>query len=389
MRSWFTSPTSKPQEIIAIDIGTASVSAVLARTNPNGIVEIVSILRYPYDLLGDFVHSDKQKKVFYMLQGAITKAFADMRQKSSSVNSIRISFADPFFEERELETVITRHDAKKSITEDEINSALKDTGGWNVLNAPHDSGTQTTLVNLMREVSGLKVNGYPVKEAVGCRGSTLEIRIHELSISSVLKDCIVEQKEKFYPNSRIEYYSDPSILKRAIFAKKPEQMPILVVDIGGEVTTLFVLRDFTTIQKCSPLFFGVRTLERRIATFLRIDRSHAESTVRQYSDEMLDDSVKNKIEPIIRSFLVDWYTNLRLSLKNAAVGTGIAQVLVVGSGKEINSFIEHLASKIKEFSHEELNMKVIPFFVNTDMFLPPKSLSEGGDTILASLLLYG
>lgn len=389
MRSWFIPQKNKPQEIVAIDIGTASVFAVLARTHPNGIVEIVSVLQYPFDLLGDFVHSDKQKKIFYMLRSSIAKAFADAHHISRSVHHIRISFADPFFEEHELETIINRRDSKKPIMEDEINLALKDTKGWNILNAPNDSAAQTTLTNVMRAISQFKVNGYPVEEAIGCRGSTLEIRIHELSISSILKDYIADQKEKFYPDSHIQYYSDPSILRRAVFAQKSEPMPILVVDIGGEVTTLFILKDLTATKKCSPIFFGVRTLERRIATFLRIDRLHAESIIRQYADEILDDNVKNKIKPIINAFLVDWYASLRASLKNGEAGRGISQVLVAGSGKEILSFIEYLAFHIKEFSREESDIKITPFSVKTDMFLPPKSLSEGGDVILASLLLYG
>ena len=389
MRSWFTLHKNKPQEIIAIDIGTASVSAALAHINTSGFIEIISVLRYPFDLLGDFTRSDRQKKVIYMLKNSIAKAFSDMHHISSSTNSIRISFADPFFEEREIETIINRHDATKTITEKEINMALVDTKGWIVLNSLNKSDGYDVLVNIVRKVTQLRVNGYIVSDAVGYRGDTLEIRVHELSISSVLRDCIIEQQDTFYPHSFLQYYSDVYLLRRAIFEKKINHMPILVIDIGGEVTTLFVLKDFDIIQKCAPIFFGLRTLERRIAAFLKIDRTHAESIVRQYADGTLDEALKKKIESLLGAFLEDWYAGLRASLKNALVRPAIVQVMVVGSGKETSSFIKYLDLNIKEFSREELNIKTSAFSVETDLFLPQQSLSEGGDSILASLILYG
>ncbi len=123
--------------------------------------------------------------------------------------------------------------------------------------------------------------------------------------------------------------------------------------------------------------------------FLKIDNIHAETVLKQYVDGFLDDKMlTGKIETILSGFLEDWYVGVSVSLKNAHVRHEIAKIVVVGSGREMRSFVEYLGVHTKEFFEDESNVLVEAFSVATESFLPEKSLSKGGDAVLASLILY-
>lgn len=389
MGSWLWFKKNTLQEVIAIDVGTASISAVLAHKGAGKLIEIVSVLRYPFDLLYDASGIERHKRMLHVFGNAFAKVFADMRHISSSNAVIYISFADPYFEERDFSTVIHRSDPKKSITREEIDTFLKNTENWKRDNASNKKELQLTLVTVRRDVVELKVNGYPLKEIIGYHGGVLEIRVRELAISQTLQNIIQEQKEKFYLRNTLEYFSDLEILKRAMYSQHIAPTPFMVIDIGGEVTSLFIVQDAMTTQRCASVYLGLRTLERRISAFLKTDSAHAETILKQYSGGFLDDSAfMEKIKTIVDDFLQDWYDGINLSLKNLGIRHEIAKIMVVGSGRDARFFIDYLSIHAGEFSESESSMPTEIFSVADNLFLPEKSLSQGGDVVLASLLLY-
>lgn len=374
MPSWFSLPNNKHKEIIAIDIGTASVSAALARISEGALTEIVSIARHPFDLLRDEEYQGGQKRATRILGDSITKIFADMHGQRKTVHDIRVSVADPFFEEREATVVIDRQDANKPIERKEIDSALE-----------KNNSEYTT-----REIISCFVNGYTVADAVGYRGSTLEILSRNFLISPAVKKQIEEQKEKFFPHCPMQYYSDTRLFQKTFNTSKQGPFPNLVLDIGGEVTSCFVLMDNAALAHCNPVYFGLRTLERRIESYLNIDHAHAESIVRQYSSGVLDEEMKARIDPLLGTMLSEWLAGVNDSIHARGVARGIQEINIAGAGRDLGIFNDYLSKHINILLGDDVTKpKINNFVVPTDTLFPQKSLTQGGDIVLASLILYG
>ena len=391
MSPWFTPTRKKLHNVIAMDIGTASVSVACARVSGHGTIEVIAVFRYPFDLMRNTTRSDGQRRMIYMMKTSLAKAFADARNKCVDADDIRISFADPFFEERDMKKTITRKDPKQTITKDEINAALRDTSGWELRDTLGDANELRfeDLAMIAQEVSAYHVNGYPVTDAAGYRGQTIEVFVRELFVSGALKLNVEEQKEKYYPGIPIRYYSDPRMLSRTLSADTKTSYPALIIDIGGETTALFEASEARAIRRADPVFFGLRTLERRLATFLKLDVAHAEAIVRQYVSGALDDTMKKKVDPILQTLLVDWSAALRRSLQRAGIRKRLDRILVVGSGRDVPAFGEYINTHMQDMFDERSAHPAQAFTADTSAMLPPGALSQGGDIILTSLILYG
>ena len=90
---------AKKLRILAVDVGTVSISAALAeKTLPDGKYEIKKVLRYFFQLIDiSSKGKDRNEQIMRMFLGGFNKLFADTFKLERSIDEILISFSDPFF----------------------------------------------------------------------------------------------------------------------------------------------------------------------------------------------------------------------------------------------------------------------------------------------------
>ncbi len=372
---WDRFTKQKSQEIIAIDVGSASISAALARVGPRA-TEIVSVIRHPFDLIQNENDTQNQKRSLHVVKSALAAVFADAHQQMPHAQTLRISFAEPFFQEREVEKAIERPQEQKSIAQSEIDALTHDNR-----QADH------ALVSVAQSLLNFRINGYPVAKALGYPGHILQVRIQEIAVSRPIYDDIVELKSRWYPKSDVAYFADPQVLRAALHASAFKKMPALLIDVGGEVTGFYLTKEGETPLQYPPVFIGLKTLERRIASTLRLDQAHAAALVRHFGSESLDEPLKKRIDPIIENLLKDWWESSKNALGARGLGD-IAQILVSGSGRDFPPLMHYINQHANNVFSGVQTPSIDGFVFPSESLLPPKSLSRGGDIMLASLILY-
>lgn len=364
----------KTKNIIAVDIGTASVSVVCAR---EGVTEheVISIIREPFYLLDTTEFSGAARRVERALEGALKKAHDALPYASE----IRIGLSDPFFEERREEMTAPRKNPNAHITQEELRAFV----GTLTARVPASSGH----ANIKETIDFFAVNGYSVDNPIGYRGSTITLRVFLLATSALLKERVVEFCTRFWRSAHIVWFSDGELLVKSARDLPTLFYPAALLDIGGEVTSIWWMPDQKTFERKNSVFVGLRTLERRIATLLSVDNSHAEALVRNYGAGTLDKNPYVKMLPVINSTLNDWWQGVSNSLGIIQKPFSGSAIIVGGQGRDVPAFMHFLEDHRSAFSHSERPVVIVPLVTNEHL-IPPTSLSRGGDIVLTALLRY-
>jgi cell division ATPase FtsA len=231
----------------------------------------------------------------------------------------------------------------------------------------------------------MRVNGYPVKDAVGYKGNEIEISGLFTLISKFLKEYVEEAKLKFFPHSKIRYYSDIRVLWQVLKSTENLFEPSVVADIGGEMTSVFFIGGVpggTTqaflpeaIEHGKAFAFGVRTLERRLAAYLKTDFLDAESVFKKYTANTLDEATKIKVSKILDSAMDDWWSSFKESIADF-------------KGTDCGVFADVIKNNFKKYFDLDVSPHNLQAEVFKDSFVSMDMLSGGSDVVLVSLILY-
>ncbi len=360
------------EKTLAIDIGTASLVGALSRRRRVSAEapEVLKVFRYPLDVLG------RDSTRFYTAK--LTKLFEEAHGAEHSIDRIRLVFSSPLFLEKVVQKRFVRPRPHAAITGDELKESVL---------AAEDlaAGAGENMVVASRAVRSINVNGYPVAHAEGYKGKFLDIEMECLFINSFFGKFIAEIRDTFFPKSELSYHADSAVTIGGIEHMFAEPRPLVVVDVGGEVTAACVSKDHGR-EHGEPVPFGVRTLERRIAGFLQLERSDAEAVLRKFSAGTLDPAMQRRVERVIASAMEDWWAVTKKSLEPMKITTP-RLVAITGGGADITLFPRVLASGWRQLYGYEITPEVLKAEALREYFISMGSLGGGGDFMLASLLL--
>lgn len=259
------------RNVLALDIGTGSVSAAVAELENGKKPRVLGVFRYHYDALAE----NKSR----VLINSISKAFIHAHKLKKNISSIRIGFSSPFFAEQSIKVESNRKNAHLPVTADEVNSVI--------LSAKTQLPKNLEAVSC--DVESSKIDGYEVSDPYEYSGEVLTIEAKIFSISKFLKNKFDELKENFFPQSDISYISDENALSMLAQTLFPKKKPA-VLDIGAEVS----------VMNSQTLPFGVRALQRKIASFFKFGLLDAENMLRKLTYGTLDYARERAVNKIMQ-----------------------------------------------------------------------------------------
>ncbi len=360
-----------------VDIGTASISAVFATSLSGNDVtqryEVGTIFNKSFNLL-TFSHGAPEARAWHVVQTALSKLFADAVASRVRPRRVRISVASLFFKEVTVQKTVARVRADYAITLSELDS-LREESKKEVI-AGQD------MVIIRDRILQCTINGYTVIDPLGYTGETLQCTFQFLFISQLLHKHIAELLERYFPAIPVTYYSDADVLV-ALAEFTSSALPALIMDIGGEATSCYALQAGQKITYHPPIYFGVRTLERRIAATMHGEVEEAESLLRRFTAQTLHEGEWEKIQPTLEGALKDWWI---LVSKEVPAMKACVSLLIAGAGRDMVFFtdtIQKQAPSIFSVAPDHIHSLQLP----EDLFVPKKAFGFGGDMILGGLVL--
>ena len=327
-------------KVLAIDIGTASVSAAVAETKKGGKADVRNVFRYHYDASSP----DNSR----LLLNAVSKAFLDAHKFEKGISTIKIGFSFPFFVEQSMGGEIKRENPQIAVSADEVNNLL--------LSAT--AGLPKNLEAVYCDILSSKIDGYEVPEPYGYKGQILKVDAKVFAINSFLKTRIEELKDKFFPASSVYCVSDGDALEKLALMVSGKRSNA-VLDVGAEVSFL----------NSQTLPFGIRALERKIASFFKVGLQDAENMMRKLTHGTLDYAHERAVNKIINEDISQLLEEKPSLLKNRG------DLFISGAGADFHI----LKNTIKA--------RVLSPDVFKEKFISSGALSGGKDAVLTALIL--
>lgn len=322
------------ENVLAIDFGTASVSAAVAEKHTTGKFFVCDVWRYPYD------SSDGQNANRTVLTSS-KKIFSDAFKFYPKIENIAVSFSGPFCFQKTVKEEFIRESLDLAISEEEFTNTLLSL----------ENRHQENLKLVSYDTLEIKVNGYAVASPVGHKGESLEVETGLLFVSPHLKNHFEEMKDIFFPASNFAFFSDSLVLKKTILRFFSPKKEFAVLDIGGNASFF----------ADSMFLFGLCPIEKKIRKCLSVFFSgHLDYPYERFAKKILDN-----------------HSNV---LKEIISEKRFNQIFLTGGGANVPSFEnvvrESVFAEVKKLEAQSFD----------GFFSKRNSLSGGQDAVLTALI---
>ena len=330
--------------ILALDIGTEYVKAVIAKADKKGSLEVIGVGRA------------KQAEA-NMFSGAIAdipavvstceKALLDAEEEAGeTAKTTVVGIAGELIKGTTTTVRYHRENANKPITDDEMNIIIKkvqEKAGEAAKKAVAlETGNKNVEIRLINSaIVSLTIDGYKISNPIGFKGSDVVIQFYTafaplIHVSAIEKVCAELNLEL------LTVAVEPFAVCRACLGDNLDSnFSGIVMDIGGGTTDIAVIDD-GGVDGTKMFSIGGRSFTHQIAKGLGVDFDTAE----EYKTDLenLDEPLKKKVEAAISKNIKVWISGIEVALEDFNIVEVLPRnILLCGGGASLSTLQESLA----------------------------------------------
>ena len=339
----------------------------MLNTKENGTKEISSSTHSRLPLLEspDFKHIERHtKKAIRELSEELYKNYPAFKPGvvfvvvsspwySSETKVVKVSRKDPF--------VITK-DLLEGVMADEVELFLKKIG-------KNSSAAAEEMEILDKEIMRFVVNGYPIKNPLKKTTSELSFSIYLSAVKKNFLNNLQETLSHFFGSAEIKIVSEPFALYKILSEMVNSEEGFLVVDVGGEVTEVYLIRN-GILEDVKNFSWGENLVVRRLASSMKVELGEALSFFKADNSGDLKEGMSEKIAPAVEGVCTEWQNFLSESLSEMGKNVPLPQTLILLGGIAGSDVLKKCVNS-PDFSSFTILGK--PFNVVT---LPPESFES-------------
>ena len=332
--------------ILALDIGTEFVKAVLAEPTKKGDLRILGV--------GKAKQSDGN-----MHAGAVADipAVVDVcehalleaeKQASERAELTVVGIAGELIKGSTTTVNYNRKDPNKPITEPEMREIIKKvqqkSGEVAKKTVALETGNDNVEVRLINSaIVSLTIDGYKISNPIGFKGSDVVIQFYT-AFAPLIHVAAIEKVCAELNLDLLTVAVEPFAVCRACLGNDLDSgYSGIVMDIGGGTTDIAVIDD-GGVEGTKMFGIGGRSFTHQIAEALGVDFDTAEQYKLDYDTGKLDDHIKAKIETAISHNLSVWLTGVEVALEDFESTSSLPRnILLCGGGAGLSLLQEELA----------------------------------------------
>lgn len=332
--------------ILALDIGTEFVKAILARPAKKGNLEILG--------------AGKSKQAEgNMHAGAIAdipavvatceEALVKVEKEAGERASLTVvGIAGELIKGNTTTVRYSRKNPNKPITDAEMNDIIKKvqqkSGEVARKTVALETGNDNVEVRLINSaIVSLSIDGYKISNPIGFKGSDVVIQFYT-AFAPLIHIAAIEKVCAELNLDLLTVAVEPFAVCRACLGDDLESnFSSIVIDIGGGTTDVAVVED-GGVEGTKMFSIGGRSFTHQIAESLGVDTETAECYKLDFDAGKLDDHVKAKVEAALSRNLAVWLTGTQVALEEFNnVGSLPRNILLCGGGASLSLLQETLA----------------------------------------------
>ncbi len=307
--SRFSKNETEFEHVLLVDIGSSSVSACFAALGLSSTTLIATV---------ETGISVLPEAGFQQFQDEMRKALLATVKKIQDLNlpppdRIRVHLSSPWFASQVRIAKMSRPTSfviTKNLMGDILSRELKAFSDEEMAQAANQGDPLRAIESKTLQV---RLNGYAVSDPIGLSTRELEFSLFVSVASERVLAMIEEALGSNYPHTPVTF---GSFLGASFFVVRdlfPHQNDYILVDIGGEVTDVSIVRDSTLSQTVSfPK--GRNFIVRQLAGGLNRNLDEAVTLCTLYIEGKVEESIKETCDKVLTAAKNEWLSAFQSAL---------------------------------------------------------------------------
>lgn len=334
--------------ILALDIGTEFVKAVIARQNDEGGLDVVGIGKARQDASNVYAGAIADiPGVVEVCERALNKA----EQAAGATSKLAVvGIAGELVKGNTATVRYRRKNGNKPLTEQEMSliiQRVQEKAGQNarreIADETNNPDVEVRLIN--SAIVSITIDGYKISNPIGFKGTDVVIQFYTafaplVHISAIEKVCAELSLEL------LAVAVEPFAVCRACLGDDIENgLSAIVMDIGGGTTDIAVVND-GGVDGTKMFSIGGRSFTHQIAQALDVDFETAEEYKLQLKNPVkIPDEVMTRIQVAIKRNLAVWLAGVEITLEDFNLEDLLPnKILLCGGGAGLLELQEVLAT---------------------------------------------
>lgn len=332
--------------ILALDIGTEFVKAVLAKPAKKGNLEILGVGK-AHQVEGN-MHAGAVADIPAVVSVCEDALVQAEKQAGTRAELTVVGIAGELIKGNTTTVNYARKNPNKPITEAEMEQIIKKvqqkSGEVAKKTVALETGNNNVEVRLINSaIVSLTIDGYKISNPIGFKGSDIVIQFYT-AFAPLIHVAAIEKVCAELNLDLLTVAVEPFAVCRACLGDDLESnFSGIVMDIGGGTTDIAVVED-GGVEGTKMFGIGGRSFTRQIAEALGVEFETAEEYKLNFDTGKLDDRVKAKVETAISRNLSVWLTGVEVALEEfETLGSLPRHILLCGGGASLSLLQESLA----------------------------------------------
>lgn len=323
---------SRPKEtknILVFDIGSSSVNSFLVRSSKDAGPELLANTRVTLPLLDnlDLEHLERHtRKAVREISEHFRKDFS----KTPPDLIFAVISAPWYFCETKIVKLARREPF--IISEELVSSLVADELELFKPRAQEKFSMLAEEIEILEsEAMRFTVNGYHLKSPFGKKTTQLELALYASAARKNFLSTLREIWRHFFGEISVEVGSEPLALFRVLSEMVNPQEGFVLVDVGGEITEVYLVRG-GVLENVIAFNWGGNLMIRRLASLLKVDLGEALSIFKTKVRGELNPALDEKIVPALKGVCSQWQGFLAESLSGLGKNEPLPQTLLLLGG---------------------------------------------------------
>ena len=333
--------------ILALDIGTEFVKAILARPTKKGDLEILGTGKAKQ--IDGNMHAGAVADIPAVVS-VCEEALVEVEKQAGERASLTVvGIAGELIKGNTTTVRYSRKNPNKPITDTEMNEIVRKvqqkSGEVAKKTVALETGNDNVEVRLINSaIVSLSIDGYKISNPIGFKGSDIAIQFYTafaplVHISAIEKVCAELNLDL------LAVAVEPFAVCRACLGDDADSnLSSVVMDIGGGTTDIAIVDD-GGVEGTKMFGIGGRSFTHQIAEGLGVDFNTAEEFKLNPSSPDLNENAREKMESAILGNLEVWISGVQLALEEFDLLEVLPnKILLCGGGAGLVPLQELLAT---------------------------------------------
>ncbi|MGB4966789.1 MAG: cell division FtsA domain-containing protein [Candidatus Saccharimonadales bacterium] len=337
--------TATQKYLVALDIGTEFVKALIARVEDDGTLTIIGVGRVHQKL------SDMQAGAIADIGGVVEncdKALSEAEQQAGvSVRSAVIGIAGELVKGTTTTVRVVRKEAQKALDMPEVEKIIRLVQERAEAKARRElawemGGKEIDVRLVNSALVGIEIDGYPVTNPVGFQGKDVVVQLYT-AFAPLIHIGALERVAQQLDLDLVAVAAEPFGVARAVIGSdQSASMSAILMDIGGGTTDIAVVKD-GGVQGTKMFGIGGRAYTRGVERDTGVDFEEAESYKVGLSSGEIPEKVRSETEDSITKTLDVWMGGIELALAEFKKLDHLPhRVYLCGGGSSLTMLVDRL-----------------------------------------------